>query len=108
MKKNQSILEINKLVTRTKKTACLKIDEKLLELLLSKCKVVKEKDTLISGKLRLLNYQNNLLIQEKSNKGELLIRFMQNKVEANKFIDKRLEIYDRMWDGCGCKVEYYK
>ncbi len=99
---------IKELISRIKKEACLKIDEKELELLLSKCKVVKEKDTLISGKLRLLNYQNNLLIQEKSNKGELLIRFMQNKAEANKFIDERLEIYDRMWDGCGCKVDYYK
>ncbi len=99
---------IKELITRVKKKACLKIDEKELELLLSKCKIVKEKDTLISGKLRLLNYQNNLLIQEQSNKGELFIRFMQNKAEANKFIDERLETYDRMWDGCGCKVDYYK
>ena len=99
---------IKELISRIKKEACLKIDEKELELLLSKCKVVKEKDTLISGKLRLLNYQNNLLIQEQNNKGELLIRFMQNKDDANKFIDERLEIYDRMWDGCGCKVDYYK
>lgn len=101
-------MAIKELIARVKKKACLKIDEKELELLLSKCKVVKEKDTLISGKLRLLTYQNNLLMQEQSNKGELLIRFMQNKAEANKFIDERLEIYDRMWDGCGCKVDYYK
>ena len=99
---------IKELIAHVKKKACLKINEKDLELLLSKSKVVKEKDTLISGKLRLLNYQNNLLIQEQSNKDELLIRFMQSKVEANKFIDERLEIYDRMWDGCGCKVAYYK
>jgi hypothetical protein len=99
---------IKELIAHVKKKACLKINEKDLELLLSKSKVVKEKDTLISGKLRLLNYQNNLLIQEQSNKDELLIRFMQSKVEANKFIDERLEIYDRMWDGCGCKVDYYK
>ena len=99
---------IKEIIIRAKKEACLKINGKDLELLLSKCKVVEEKDTLVSGKLRLLMYQNNLLIQEKSNKGELLIRLMQNEVEANKFIDDRLETYDRMWDGCGCKVDYYK
>jgi len=99
---------IKEIITRVKKKACLKINEKDLEQLLSKCKIEKEKDTLISGKLRLLNYQNNLLIQEQGNKGELLIRFMQSKAEASKFIDERLEIYDRMWDGCGCKVNYYK
>jgi len=99
---------IKEIITCVKKKAYLKINEEDLELLLSKCKIVEEKDTLISDKLRLLNYQNNLLIQEKSNKGELLIRFMQNKAEASKFIDERLEIYDRMWDGCGCKVDYYK
>ena len=98
---------IKEIIIRAKKEACLKINGKDLELLLSKCKVVEDKDTLISGKLRLLNYQNNLLIQEQSDKGDLLIRFMQNKAEANKFIDERLEIYDKMWDGCGCKVDYY-
>ena len=99
---------IKEIITRAKKEACLKINEKDLELLLSKSKVVEEKDTLISGKLRLVNYQNNLLIQEKSNKGELLLRFMKDKEEAIKFIDERMETYDRMWDGCGCKVDYYK
>ena len=101
-------MEIKKIINSVKKKSCLKINEAELELLLSTCKIVQERDTLISGKLRLLNYQKNLLIQEQSNKGELLIRFVQNKAEANKFIDERLEIYDRMWDGCGCKVDYYK
>jgi len=32
---------------------------------------------------------------------------MKNKKEADLFIDERMETYDRMWDGCGCKVDYY-
>ena len=50
---------------------------------------------------------NGLIIQEKSTKDELLIRSVQLKEEAEKFITERLEIYEKMWDGCGCKVEYY-
>ena len=26
--------------------------------------------------------------------------------EARAFVEERLETYDRMWDGCGCKVHY--
>jgi len=33
---------------------------------------------------------------------------MKTKKEAEEFIKERLEIYNRMWDGCGCKVDYYK
>jgi hypothetical protein len=100
-------MRIKELISRAKKKAYLKINEKDLELLLSKCKVVEEKDTLISGKLRLLSFQNNLFTQEQSDKGELLIRFMTNKEEAKEFIDERMETYDKMWDGCGCRVHYY-
>jgi len=100
-------MRIKELITRAKKKAYLKLSEKKLELLLSKCKVVEEKDTLISGKLRLLSFQNDLFIQEQSNKGELLLRFMKDKEEAKEFIDERMETYDKMWDGCGCRVHYY-
>lgn len=27
--------------------------------------------------------------------------------EARSFVDGRLETYDNMWNGCGCKVDYY-
>lgn len=101
-------MEIKELINRAKKSSYLKISEKELEELLSKSKVVEEKDTLISGKLRLLNYNNILLVQEQSDKGELLLRFMENEKAANKLIDERMEIYDKMWDGCGCRVHYYE
>ena len=100
-------MTVNELITLAKKKAFLRIDENDLELLLSKCEIVEEKDTLISGKLRILNCQSNILVQEQSDKGELLIRFMENYKAAVALIDERMEIYDRMWDGCGCKVDYY-
>jgi hypothetical protein len=33
---------------------------------------------------------------------------MKNKKEAKDFIKQRLEIYERMWDGCKRKVENFK
>ena len=83
------------------------ISEETLNSLLSDSEILIEKDTLISDKIRLLKFEDNFLIQEKSNKDELLIRLMKSKKEGEDFINSRMEIYDKMWDGCGCKVEYY-
>ena len=27
--------------------------------------------------------------------------------EVDDFVRDRLAIYERMWDGCGCRVDYY-
>ena len=83
------------------------ISEETLNFLLSDSEILIEKDTLISDKIRLLKFEDNFLIQEKSNKDELLIRLMKSKKEGEDFINSRMETYDKMWDGCGCKVEYY-
>ena len=92
-------------VAKKKKYTFVKQDD--LKELLSQSKIIIEKDTHISDKIRLLKYKDELFIQEKSNKDELIVRIMKTKKEAEEFIKERLEIYDRMWDGCGCRVEYY-
>ena len=78
-----------------------------LEELLSHSKILIEKETHLSDKIRLLKINETLIIQEKSDKGEIIIREISTINAAEDFIKERLEIYDRMWDGCGCKVEYY-
>lgn len=75
--------------------------------LLSHSQILIEEDTLISDKIRLLKIKNDLIIQEKSNKDEFIIRYSITKNDAEKFITERMSIYNKMWDGCGCKVDYY-
>lgn len=36
------------------------------------------------------------------------LRLLGGPEEARAFVEKRLEEYERMWDGCGVKVEYYE
>ena len=100
-------MSIQKIVDATKKKNYTIIKKEEVEELLSQSKVIIEKDTLISDKIRLLKFEKELLIQEKTTKDEFIIRLMKTKKEAEDFIKQRLEIYDRMWDGCGCRVEYY-
>jgi len=96
-----------KIIEATKKKKYSIITEEDFKELLSHSIIVIEKDTHISDKIRLLIFKDETLIQEKSTKDEFIIRLMKSKKEAEEFIQQRLDTYDRMWDGCGCKVEYY-
>jgi hypothetical protein len=100
-------MNIQKIISEVKKKTYLVISEDELEEFLSRSEIMIEKDTLISDKIRLLKFNNELILQEKTTKDEYLIRVMNTKKEVEEFIKQRLEIYDKMWDGCGCKVEYY-
>ena len=100
-------MSIQKIVDATKKSNYSIIKKEDLKELLSQSKIIIEKETLVSDKIRLLKFEKELLIQEKTTKDEFIIRLMKTKQEAEEFIKQRLEIYERMWDGCGCKVEYY-
>ena len=100
-------METQKIISTAKRKKYLIISEDELEKLLSQSELMIEKDTLISDKIRLIKINNELLIQEKSTKNELLVRSVKSNKEAEEFIAQRLDIYDKMWDGCGCKVQYY-
>lgn len=98
---------IDKIISTARRKKYLALNEKELKSLLSNSKILIEKDTFISDKIRLLKIKDELLLQEKSNENEILVRIVKTKKEAKEFISKRLETYDKMWDGCGCKVDYY-
>ena len=100
-------MNIESLIKKAKKSKYVILSQNELKTFLSICKVIQEKETHISDKIRLLKFKDELLIQEKSDKDEFLVRIMKTKKEADDFIKERLEIYYRMWDGCGCKVDYY-
>jgi len=101
-------MNLEKVVSTLKRKKYLIISEAELNELLSKSELLLEENTYLSDKIRLLKYNDDLLIQEKSTKEEFLVRRMNTKKEAEDLIKERLDIYNRMWDGCGCKVDYYK
>jgi len=78
-----------------------------LKMLLENADEVKETDAGLGGTIRLLRFGNDLYIQEETDKKELLLRGIESEQAADDFIRDRLETYERMWDGCGCKVHYY-
>lgn len=100
-------MDFSKLNIVLQKNNYLMITKIELNELLLKSQIIVEKDTLISDKIRLLKHSNQLILQEKTTKDEYLIRMVKSLEEGEELIKQRMEIYDRMWDGCGCKVDYY-
>lgn len=85
----------------------IKTDLTQVNRLVENSKLLLEKDTCISDKIRILEFENSIYFQEMTNRGEFLIRKMADLSTANDLLKKRMEIYEKMWDGCGCKVDYY-
>ncbi len=100
-------MNVEGIISSAKKKKYLIISEAELNELLSNSILILEENTYISDKIRLLKFKDELILQEKTTKDEFLIKNMKTQREAEDFIRDRLEIYNRMWDGCGCRVNYY-
>jgi hypothetical protein len=89
----------------SKKVKILPLDA--LDDLLKSTSIVFEKDTLISDLIRILQFEEYFITQEISTKKEAVLRLFHSKQEAEDLVNDHLKTYDMMWDGCGCKVNYY-
>jgi len=85
----------------------LKVTEAELHELLEAAEVLSDRDTLVAGHLRVLDLSGLVLVQEETPEGKLLVRQAESVEAAQALVADRLATYERMWDGCGCKVDYY-
>ena len=76
--------------------------------MLQTSEIVFEQDTRIRDMIRILKVENHFFLQEKTNLGEIIIRQFDSEEDALRLVNERMEIYDKMWDGCGCKINYYE
>ncbi|MFH1276902.1 MAG: hypothetical protein ABIK65_00760 [Candidatus Eisenbacteria bacterium] len=86
----------------------LEIGPNDLAALLAQTKPVREETPGGRGPIRLFRSGGRFLFQETSDKGEILVRSFPSREEADRFVENRLDLYDMMWDGCGCKIDYYE
>jgi len=70
-----------------------------LEELLREGTVLREENTTLSDMIRIVDWQGTLLIQEKTDRMEFIVRKTGSPAEAEEFVNNRLETYERMWDG---------
>ncbi len=99
---------MEELLEQVKQAKYVVISSEQVQQLLSECQLIVEHDTMVADKIRLLLCNDLYLVQEKSDKGEFLVRGFESELEARNFVMGRMKIYEDMWDGCGCKVYYYE
>jgi hypothetical protein len=69
---------------------------------------VEEHDTKLSGLLLIIRFGDVTAAVEEPSADERVIRPLADMTAARGFVEDRLDTYERMWDGCGCKVDYYR
>lgn len=84
------------------------IEKSELKTVLDNAEIIRIEDTHLSDFIRLIKYNGNLFIQETTFNKENIVRKVSSIEAADKFIQERLDFYERKWDGCGCKIDYYE
>lgn len=100
-------MDMERLVTEMKDRLSYLMSPAKLDDLLNSCEIIFERDTLISGFIRILKYKDYFITQETTNKNEVALRLYDSREKADELVQDHLDTYDQMWDGCGCKVDYY-
>lgn len=95
------------LIDELKKVTAFIMSPAKLDDLLKSVEIVLERDTLISGYIRILKFEDYYITQETTDKNEVVLRLYETKEDAEALVMDHLDTYDQMWDGCGCKVDYY-
>lgn len=99
-------MDIDELFEKLGEASRLGLSPDELAGLLEEAELVREEDTCISGMIRILRLKNIVLVQEQTPEDEIVVRIRPTVKAAEEFVAGRLETYERMWDGCGCKVDY--
>ncbi|MDX1741732.1 MAG: hypothetical protein R3178_10575 [Rhodothermales bacterium] len=70
--------------------------------------LVSKHSTLGEGDLTVLSWINMVVVLEQANNDTFVLRRFADHREAELFVKRRLDQYERMWDGCGCRIDYYE
>ena len=100
-------MESKEIFNKALSTNYLIIEEDELKLVLDNSELLRIEDTHLSDFIRVLKYEDKLFVQETTFKKEILIRKMNSMKDVDLFVQERLDYYERKWDGCGCKIDYY-
>lgn len=101
-------MSIKEIITSTNENPVVILQKDELDILLACSTIIKEVDTCLANFIRIFKYNDDIFVQEISDKNEILLRKMNSIEDADNFLKERLDFYDRKWDGCGCKINYYE
>jgi hypothetical protein len=68
---------------------------------------VERHSTQLAGDLIIIEVDGELVAVEEPSPQARVARRVGGRDDVDDFVSRRMEEYERMWDGCGVKVEYY-
>lgn len=98
----------HELVAKLQSQAPIPVDREILVGLLETAEFLRQENTCVAGWIRILSVDGAILVQEETPDGNALARRMPSVEDANNFVNDRLGSYERMLDGCGCKINYFE
>lgn len=101
-------MSVSEILTSVNSSSYIVLNKEELDVFLACSTILKEVDTCLSDFIRILKYNDEIFFQELTDKNEILLRKMNSLEDAEKLLKERLDFYERKWDGCGCKINYYE
>jgi hypothetical protein len=101
-------VNVDELLDAAKRERYVVIDEDTLRALLARSEILEKETPPGVDPIRVLRSGDDILVQETSDRKEILVRRFPSRDDAYRFVRARRDAYDRIWDGCGCRVEYYE
>lgn len=68
--------------------------------------ILERHPTQLAGDILIVQLEGDLAAVESPSREARVVRPLAGPEEARAFLAKRMEEYERMWDGCGVKVDY--
>jgi hypothetical protein len=96
----------SELLVKVQRQAVLEISKGDLDELLKVASTLRQEETGMAGPIRILLLRGRHIVQEGSPSGDFFLRKMDSMQAGDQFVDDRLALYERIWDGCGCRVHY--
>jgi len=70
--------------------------------------LVEKHGTLGQGDLMVMSWLGMRIVIEQADAETFIARRFSDQREVDLFVERRLDQYERMWDGCGCRIDYYE
>lgn len=100
-------MDATEIIGRLEGRAYLTVGPGELEALLAGCELLRTDPAAVGEPRRTLRCGDRIIVQETSDRGEILLRAFADEAAAAAFVAGRNEVCDRMWDGCGCKIDWH-
>jgi hypothetical protein len=73
----------------------------------SEFEVLETHSTFVAGDLLIVHIRSVMAAVEQPSPKKRTVRYLANREQDHQFVGRRLREYERMWDGRGCRINYF-